>query len=295
MGSVFGYEVESEIPLRRLRAGHGARGTIAVRQVEMEALDESVTITAVDHLELPTGAISTFVIGRGSGRTTCACSHTGLFRLDPQEMLIEVAPLGEHEMWEHRLLSVIVPILLAGVGQVALHGGAVDIGARAAIFCGPAMRGKSTLALTFAELGRGVLSEDGVVLEEREDGWIAWPAASGVRIRTQGEEGKPAKVLGALPGPEAEPIPVAAVVVLDERGGDGQPEELAATDALLALAPSLMHSGGAEGVRPAFAGLARVLGDVPAFTVSLPDDMAKLPAAAMDLASALATEARPRA
>lgn len=287
MGNVFGFEIESELPLVRLRERPGPRGTIRVVRDEPAILDGPAEITALDMLELPDGDLSTFVIGREGDRRVVGCSHTGGFVLEPDHLAITAAPAGPAEMWEHRLLSVIVPIMLASRGEVALHGAVVEIGGKAAIFCGPAFRGKSTLALTFAELGHAVLSEDGIVLEEREGEWIAWPAAKGARIRTRPGSPGPSKVLTGLPGPEAEPLPVGTVVLLAPRGGTGVADEITSSAALLELAPHLMHTGGIDAVRPAFSGLARLLSAVPAARLSLPDDLGTLPTVAESVADAL--------
>jgi hypothetical protein len=288
MGSVFGFEVSSALPLERLREAPGTRGEIGIELADHSILDEAAEISGIDVLELPDGTTSAFVVGRAGRRHIIGCSHTGGYRIDADELLIEAAPDGTPELWEHRILSVVIPILLACRGEVALHGSAVEIDGAGIIFCGPAFRGKSTLATAYAELGFPVLSEDGVVLEQEDQGWVAWPAASGARIR-QEEPAEPAKVLRNLPGPEPHPVQAGALVLLQPRGGDGEPLPLSVPDALIRTAPHLMHGGGLDLVRPAFAGLARVLSTLPAFSVSLPDDLAKLPEAADRMGRRLAS------
>lgn len=284
MGSIFGYEVDSELPLERLRAADGPRGTIAVSRGEPGIIDEHAEITAIDSLE--TGATHhVFVIGRAGGRRMIGCSATGAFRLDSDRLEIEAHPHGTAEMWEHRLLSVIIPIMLAGREDLVLHSCVVEIDGKAVILCGPPMRGKSTLALTFSRLGHRVLSEDGAVLERRGGNWIVWPAASGVRIRADAGSGTVTKVLTTLPGPGAIPLPPGGVVLLEPRGGDGLPRPADAVAALLDLGPHLMHAGGVEAFRSVFGRLAKLLGDVPVVRVSMPDDLELLPQAATSLAS----------
>ena len=57
------------------------------------------------------------------------------------------------DLWEHRLVSVAVPLLLAERGDIALHAAAVARGDRAVAFAGASTRGKSTLAVAAAACG----------------------------------------------------------------------------------------------------------------------------------------------
>jgi hypothetical protein len=83
------------------------------------------------------------------------------------------------------------------------------------------------------------------------------------------------------PGPgEPGPSPVASIVLLGVRGTRFTAESLPAARALALLTPNLIHSGGRAAIATAFQRLATLLGSVPAFSVSLPDDLAALPATA---------------
>lgn len=286
MGNVFGYEVECDRSLRRLRTPAGSRGTIRVAQAGPGILDGNARITAIESIEDASGH-HVFVLGQEADRHVIGCSVTGGYRFDAEALNIETDPRGTPEMWEHRLLSVVIPMMLAARGDLVLHAAVIDVGGTAVILCGPAMRGKSTLALTFSQLGYPVLSEDGAVLGTTEDGWIVWPAAGGARIRafTGGRFGP--KVISELAGPEAMPLEPGAIVLMDPRGGDETMTACDPAEAILWLVPHLMHSGGTESFRPAFSRLAGLLGSIPAVRVSMPDDLDLLPDAAMGLARSL--------
>lgn len=256
-------------------------------------LDQAAEITAIDSSEGPRGETHAFVIGRAGGEHLIGCSATGGYRFDIAELRVDAVPVGPSQMWEHRLLSVIIPIMLAGRGDLVLHAAIVEIDGAAVLLCGPPMRGKSTLALTFAELGHGVLSEDGAIVEPNSGGWTVWPAASGARIRPENGGGPSAKVVTDLPGPEAGALRPGALVLLEPRGDSAAPSVLDPSVALVRMVPHLMHAGGAAAVGPAFSLLAAFLGDVPALRASMPDDLRQLPGAAAALAQRIGRLSKP--
>ncbi|HWA54220.1 MAG TPA: hypothetical protein VG816_08620, partial [Solirubrobacterales bacterium] len=176
-------------------------------------------------------------------------------------------------------------------GDLVLHASAVEVDGRAVIFCGPTQRGKSTLARALGEGGYRLLGEDGVAIELGGDGPTAFPGARGVRSRSRGAEGRSRTDLIADPGGGAPlPCPVVAVVLLEERAEELRVERLEPARALALLTPNLVHSGWREAIGAAFANLAALLGSVPAYAASLPDDLAALPASAQSLLDATASE-----
>jgi hypothetical protein len=165
-------------------------------------------------------------------------------------------------------------------GDLVLHASAVELGGRAVLFCGPTLRGKSTLARALGEAGCRVLGEDGIAIGLGGDRPTAFPGARGVRVRShdRGGDGHRRASLVADPGAgEPLPCPVGAIVLLGERGDALEVEPLEAAQALALLTPNLIHSGGRAAIGATFARLATLLCSVPAFRVSLPDDLGALP------------------
>jgi len=283
MGSLYGFEVKSALPLRRLNAAAGTRGELRIED-------------AADPLEAPAGEPTSSVTGEdgrrwfasyelGDGACLLELPPTGRFLLRPAERTVVVDSWNDDaELLEHRVASAAVCTLLAMDGDLALHAAAVETPSGAVIFCGPTRRGKSTLTRALGDRGHPVLAEDGIVLELGTTGAVAFPGARGVRVRRDDRVDGTYTELLADPGPE-EPAAcaAAAIVLLGERGNGLQVDRLEPAPALALLASNLVHSGSRASLAAAFGRLARLLRFVPAFAVAFPDDLEALPAAALDL------------
>jgi hypothetical protein len=288
MGSLYGLDVKTELPLRRLNAAAGTRGELAID-------------VATEPLPVPPGEpVSTLVGDDGrrfyashelDGRCLLQLPPSGDFLLDPGAVRVTVSVGDDDEdLREHRIVSSAVCTLLALRGDLVLHASAVAVGGRAALFCGPTGRGKSTLARVLGEAGRAVLGEDGVAISLGQEGVIAYPGARGIRVRSLGTDGARRTDLTPDPGPhEPSPCPVAAVVLLGERGKALSIERLPAARALALLTPNLVHSGGRKAIAAGFGSLARLLHTVPAFRASLPEGLDSLPSAAAGLLDGIAS------
>lgn len=283
MGSVHGFEVESEVELARLGRAAGRRGTLRIATTADDPLDRPGELTAWDERD----GVS-FAIARCAGATmTVHCSATGDYLVDGPRTAVTVrAAAGVEPAWlEHRLLSVVVPLMLAERGDLVLHAAAVALDGRALLFAAPSGRGKSTLAAALTRAGAALIAEDGVVLDVGGGrAPAAWSGPRGVRLRAPGRSSaEHGFAAGLMTDGHSEPdprTPVGALVLLRERGRDPAPAPLSPAVAAVRLAPALEHAGGPEGVRRSFALLAALAAAVPSYEVSLPDDLALLPAAA---------------
>jgi hypothetical protein len=290
MGSLYGFEVKSELPLRRLNATPGKRGELAIVK--------AMTTLAPPDRE-PTGLRVTDDGYRwfasyelDGGECLLQMPPTGSFLLQPAQGRIVVEPTDEDvELLEHRIASAAICTLLSMREDLVLHAAAIEAGGRAIVFCGPSLRGKSTLARALAEAGYRLLGEDGIAIGLGERAAIAQPGARGVRIRRRDRDGRLRPELLADPGPGEPPsCPVAAVVLLGERGAAFEAEPLPPARALTLLTPNLIHSGGRPAIAAAFQRLASVSSRTPAFRVSLADDLDLLAAGAAGLLDAAGVE-----
>ncbi len=288
MSSLYGFEVKTELPLRRLNAAPGTRGELTID-------------VARAPLPAPRGEpVSTLIGDDGrrfyasyelDGHCLLELPPSGEFLLDPAAVRLTV-DIGDDDeaLREHRIVSSAVCTLLAMRSDLALHASAVAVEGRAVLFCGPSGRGKSTLALALGEAGNEVLSEDGVAISIGPEGPIAFPGARGIRVRSLGPDGSRRTDLVPDPAPrQPPPCPVAAVVLLGERGEALTIEPLEAARSLALLTPNLTHSGTREAIGAAFGRLARLLHTVPVFRASLPEDLGSLPSAAAGLLDGVAS------
>jgi hypothetical protein len=296
--TLYGHAVDSELPLPRAREGAGPRGRLAIRRAvggggaprgEGTGGDRPGKPRGEDTGAPPDGAAvlldGRFAVHRREGRLIVWCAASGTFVVDVAAGTIDTdpGPAGA-EQWEHRLACVVVPLLLAERGDLALHASAVATGAGAVVFCGQSGRGKSTTAWALGERGFPVLAEDGCVIETAGDGApLVWPGLAGVRLR----DATGARPLSAAGGTSPAAVPLAAVVILGERAGAAPAADpVAPTDAVTALMPHGVHALGPSQAA-VFRGTAAVARAVPVFHATLPDDLAGAGAHAEALISAL--------
>jgi hypothetical protein len=286
MGSLYGFEVKSELPLRRLNAAAGTRGELVVEASPGPLATADREPTGVRITEDGYRWFASYELDDGG--CLLQMPPTGSFLLEPDRGRIVVdSSDGDTELLEHRIASAAICTLLAMRSDLVLHAAAVEAGGRAIVFCGPSLRGKSTLARALAESGCRLIGEDGIAIELGEGGPVAYPGARGVRMRSRDDEGLLRTGLLEDPGPgEPQPCAVAAVVLLGERGAGFEAEPLPAARALTLLTPNLIHTGGRQAIAAAFQRLAAVLSSVPAFSVSLADDLDLLAESATGLLDA---------
>jgi hypothetical protein len=289
VGSLFGFEIKSDLPLRRLNAAAGTRGELRIETA-------SEPLSPPDHE--PVGTLidddgHCWYAGYDLGGERCLLRlpPTASFLLEPSRLRLAVDSEGDDdELLEHRIASSAVCTLLSMRSDLVLHASAVEVDGLTVVFCGPTQRGKSTLARVLGESGHRLLGEDGVVVALRDGAPpTAFPGPRGVRARSRDDDGRVRTELLTDPGPGEPPsCPVGAVVLLEERGAALAVDRLEPARALALLTPNLIHSGSREAIGRAFANLASLLGSVPAFAASLPDDLAALPRSAPALIDAMA-------
>jgi len=83
----------------------------------------------------------------------------------------------------HLFLNQIMPHLVSGIDKrLVLHASAVEINGEAVVFAGMTGKGKSTLALYLCQSGFPLISDDFLIVEEREGEMYALPSYPGVRL-----------------------------------------------------------------------------------------------------------------
>jgi hypothetical protein len=267
--TLYGYAIDSEVPLPRVRTGPASRGTIVVRTAGAELLERHARLVRYDP--------SIWALARTDEGLLVWCPGTGSYHANVSRGIIEVHPDERVAGFlEHRLACLVMPLLLAERGDLALHAAVLARDGRAVAFCGASMRGKSTLAAKLAGRGSALLGDDSAVLSlDGEDGLLVWPGPSGSRLRPPGERVLRRLVHARHGHDQTAPVRLSAVVELVERGGDEleieELEPLVAATSIYAYAPQ------ADGpaVARTFALVARLVERVPVLRARMPDDLAR--------------------
>jgi len=82
----------------------------------------------------------------------------------------------------HLLLDQVLPLILSRRERIVLHASAVSTKSGVIAFAGRSGRGKSTLAMAFAQQECALVSDDCLVLRRGERNWTALPSYPGVRV-----------------------------------------------------------------------------------------------------------------
>src|SRR5215469_2762240 len=101
---------------------------------------------------------------------------------DAREIVCYAASDTPSETVRHLLLDQVLPLVLSSQGQLVVHGSAVLTPTGTIAFVGDSGSGKSTLASSFTEDGMAVLTDDCLLLEEKEGCLTAIPSYPGVRL-----------------------------------------------------------------------------------------------------------------
>jgi hypothetical protein len=280
VAALFGYSVDSEVPLSRAGTGPNGRGALKIRCAPEELLArEGELVSWAEH----DGA--QFALATSGEDLLVWCSVTGSYMIRAAAGEIVTQRTGQREHWEHRLGATIVPLALAERGDLALHAAALVDGGKAVMFCGPPGRGKSTLTAALAINGIDVLSEDGAVISDPGGEPLTWPGQVGVRIAgdvvaavaggaaPNGQE-KTTVLVGHRPG--TGPAPVAAVVLLASPGGRrSEARRLDPVAALPAVMPHVLY-GGPRRLAQALALVAQLATRVPVYRGRLPRDLERV-------------------
>jgi len=102
------------------------------------------------------------------------------------------APETPQPVIDALLHNQVIPLVRSSMGQLVLHGSAVNHSGRGLGFLGPTGRGKSTLAAAFASRGHAYLTDDGLMLDEAGGHFTALPGHAFMRLWADSE----AAVLG---------------------------------------------------------------------------------------------------
>jgi hypothetical protein len=219
--SCYGFSLDAEISLRFARDGRSPEHLAVVEMRGREPVHDEADIL---QWTTPNG-----VAGRlfGGGQIYDFWAEgVGWYRIAPLERTIEVPPSDWPVRRELHLWSVPMMVTFTRLGDLSVHGAAVELGGRAVIVAAPGWHGKTTLALALHEAGCRLLTED--IARVRLDAEpLVFPGPAVVRLRPDAMRETPSGMTRVESTPtrinleidanrrgSADPVPLAAVVLL---------------------------------------------------------------------------------
>ena len=126
MGSLYGYEVETELSLARLNDARGERGVLFLDTTTSPLpIPEREPVATLEADDGGTLIYASYEVDDGF---LLAMPPTGSFLIEPGAGRVTSDAPVKDELFEHRLESVAVCTLLAMRGDLALHSAAVEAG-----------------------------------------------------------------------------------------------------------------------------------------------------------------------
>ncbi len=221
-GSVAGFAVRSEIPLRYLRAGGGDELRVGVGADE-PAPDGTPLREWLPRPGNPFHA----KLWRDGERSLLWIERLGWYTVDHAAARIEVPADADPVAREERLWGIPTSLSVLARGDQSLHAASVEIDGRAVIFGAPGRHGKTTLAAAFHGAGARLLSEDTTCCRPAHDP-VAVPGPAMLRLRRDSFaqlQVDDATIVGEDPDRihlslaehrrgDTSPVPIAALVLL---------------------------------------------------------------------------------
>jgi hypothetical protein len=107
---------------------------------------------------------------------------------DGRRVTCAPAPDVSNATTEHLYLNQILPLALSKLGKLVFHASAVEVVGGAIAFLAASGCGKSTLAANFAVNGHRFLTDDGLVLDHDDAGYVVQPSHPSLRLWRDSQE-----------------------------------------------------------------------------------------------------------
>jgi hypothetical protein len=283
--AVFGFRVNTNVPLQFLRRGGGDAPLEVIEADESreEARGELLGEWPLQGTEKPAFA----KLCRTPDGYEYWTSDAGLFQVDLSRGRIAVPRSPDPLLLEQRLHGMPMILSFLARGDVSLHAAAVEIGDAAVVLAAPSRYGKTTLAFAFQRAGHRMLSEDLICCRPETTEAIPGPAL--MRLRPDVFDGNPPTGLHVVAhrpdriflgfdesarGSGA-PVQIKAIVFLRESAEMGA-ERVPPQTALKDLWRLSFRTGTEDGRADSFRKLSRLAGSVPCWNVARPLDLGSL-------------------
>ncbi|CAN5359816.1 hypothetical protein BH09PSE1_BH09PSE1_04980 [soil metagenome] len=237
----FGLEIVSDLAMPELAQGTGAPTDVTIRAGTIEG--------ELAYAEQP--VLYRFREESGDTRDLMSWNEVASFEISGDDRITYAgAPGSGDALVSLPMLGPVMAILLHRRGLLTLHGSAINIEGRAAVFLGDKGAGKSTTAAALVQAGYPLVTDDivAVALGQGETP-LVWPGYPQVKLTDNATEALPFADAETMPSPHPDfgkhrhllggefdcaSVPLSEAVVL-QRGEELAIERLAGMDAVQAL------------------------------------------------------------
>ena len=156
---------------------------------EPSRLQAALALTPFQEWTFPDGTLWTRFYRTGEGYLL-RFPDLGDFDVSADGRAVRAWPvpgISEYTM-QHLYLNQVLPLALSKQGKIVFHASAVDTGNGAIAFLGESGRGKSTLAASFASGGQRFLTDDALLLDPAEGGYLVQPSHPSIRLWDDSQE-----------------------------------------------------------------------------------------------------------
>jgi hypothetical protein len=301
--------IDCDLPLPELTRPAGRRrADIVVRRARIRRPRRAVR-PAQHQWKLPDGTTWASVSNDGGGEHVLRFRRFAEFTVSGRGRSIRWhAPAAtKPETVRHLLLDQVLPAVAFEHSLIGLHASAVVVGGMGIAFAGPASRGKSTLAASFAVEGHAVVTDDCLMMEWRRLEPRAVPSYPSLRLWRSTAD----RLLGPIRGlrPVAEytsklrvservpsiafrrlPVRVQKIYVIERRRGAARIDALSSRQAYIELLKATFRLDPFDRVaaRREVAALSAIVRQVPVARLRVPVRLDSLTAVRQAIAADLA-------
>lgn len=179
-GSVFGYQIQSQLTLNYLRSGSVGSPLIVEEALSRPPDPAGQLIAGLGGVEVKhPGFVDVYGV---DGGYAVEVDYAGWFHVQPNVPSLVIPKVAERSWLEAIVWGLPTALCLIERGDLVMHAAAVEVDGTALVLAAPGGHGKSTLCLGFAQRDFRILAEDLTCISVTESPMVR-PGPGVLRIR----------------------------------------------------------------------------------------------------------------